>query len=374
MISSISLQNFKCYQQQSFDFSNLTIFCGNNSVGKSTAIQAFTLLLQAKFAEKIPFNGDLVCLGYYEDIHYFHNDQDDTIGIDISFDGNEVCWRGASERSNEDVLMRRETVPSSIEYFEKHLQSFQYIQAERLGPRDNYSNSQSLHHSDWLGASGEYTAEVLARIDGNKRFMHLSPDNKLVPNQNDCRIHPATKSYQVSHSIEAWMAEISPGFTLQSKTERMANVSYNAFQQHDGKNIRPANVGFGLSYALSVVTALVNAPVGGLLIIENPEAHIHPRGQSYLGRLIALTAEAGVQVVIETHSDHVINGIRVVAKCRESFRSDLFKLYFVSAGEKNEQSQVEAITLNDQGKLSNWPDGFFDQQTLDMTSIITGHQ
>lgn len=372
MISSIELHNFKCYTEKSFEFSNLTIFCGNNSVGKSTAIQALTLLLQADFSESIPFNGDLVSLGYYEDVHNHYDKEDDTISIKVTSGTSTAHWDCTGDSQNKEQLVRKIEQHLAVSYLKNHLHSFQYIQAERLGPRDNYGNSQSLRHSDWLGASGEYTAEVLAQIDSNKRFMHEASDHSEEPNRTDSRIHSSTKSYQISPNIEAWMGEISPGFTLQAKTERGANVSYNTFQQNGGRDTRPGNVGFGISYSLSVVTALVNAPVGGLVIIENPEAHIHPRGQSYLGRLIALTAEAGVQVIVETHSDHVINGIRVTAKCRESFDPEMFKLYYVSAGEKEQQSQVETITLNRAGKLSNWPAGFFDQQALDMTQIITG--
>ncbi|WP_180834594.1 AAA family ATPase, partial [Vibrio parahaemolyticus] len=65
---------------------------------------------------------------------------------------------------------------------------------------------------------------------------------------------------------------------------------------------------------LPIVLALLVTKPGGLVIIENPEAHLHPKGQSYLGRLIQRTAEAGVQVIIETHSDHLLNGIRVAAR------------------------------------------------------------
>ena len=53
---------------------------------------------------------------------------------------------------------------------------------------------------------------------------------------------------------------------------------------------------------------------GELIVIENPETHLHPKGQANLAKLIALVAEQGVQIIIETHSDHIINGLRVATK------------------------------------------------------------
>ena len=77
--------------------------------------------------------------------------------------------------------------------------------------------------------------------------------------------------------------------------------------------MRPTNMGFGVSYALPVITAGLLAPAGSLLVVENPEAHLHPAGQSRVGRFLAHLAASGVQVVAETHSDHVLNGVRLAA-------------------------------------------------------------
>jgi predicted ATPase len=74
--------------------------------------------------------------------------------------------------------------------------------------------------------------------------------------------------------------------------------------------VRPTNMGFGVSYALPIVLGALTAANGGLIIIENPEAHLHPAGQSQMGIFLARMASAGVQVIAETHSDHVLNGVR----------------------------------------------------------------
>lgn len=99
---------------------------------------------------------------------------------------------------------------------------------------------------------------------------------------------------------------------IKAQAFKHADITTNQYT-FGGESYRAVNVGFGLSYVLPIVLALLVTKPGGLVIIENPEAHLHPRG-SYLGRLIALAAEAGVQVVVETHSDHIINGIRLMPR------------------------------------------------------------
>jgi len=86
-------------------------------------------------------------------------------------------------------------------------------------------------------------------------------------------------------------------------------------------NIGQLMSGFGLSYTLPVITALLVGTLipNSLVIIENPEAHLHPRGQTEIARLIALCAQVGTQIIIETHSDHLFDGIRIAAKNKPGF-------------------------------------------------------
>src|SRR4029078_5782856 len=76
---------------------------------------------------------------------------------------------------------------------------------------------------------------------------------------------------------------------------------------------RPTNVGFGLSYSLPMITVLLSAIPSSIVLLENPEAHCHPRGQSQLARLIAMASKR-LQVIVETHSDHLMNGLRVAVR------------------------------------------------------------
>ena len=78
--------------------------------------------------------------------------------------------------------------------------------------------------------------------------------------------------------------------------------------------LRAVHTGDGLVQVLPIVVAALSAAEDSLLLIENPEANLHPAGQAHMGEFLAEVAAAGVQVILETHSDHVLNGIRRAVK------------------------------------------------------------
>lgn len=371
MIKSITLKNFKCYKHQSFDFSELTIFCGNNSSGKSTVIQALLLIMQNNFSSTLDLSGDYIQPGGYNDIHNRNADDDSLVLELVSKEGN-LSW-GYNEKEIEPQKQKEiEEIPlpllscSDKSIIEKLRQlykdNFIYLNAERWGPRSNYPYSIKRRSPYWLGINGEYAPQVLESIANSLQVMKAK----------DERIHlKLTEESVVSlaQNLYEWMGEISPGVFIRAQSLKDADITTNQYS-FGGQFYRAVNVGFGLSYVLPIVLALLTTKPGGLIIIENPEAHLHPKGQSYLGRLIALTAMAGIQVILETHSDHLLNGIRVVARLREDYKNGMAKVYFISSGD--EQSTVDLLPIDTDGEIPYWPNGFFDQQALDVKSIITG--
>ncbi len=103
-----------------------------------------------------------------------------------------------------------------------------------------------------------------------------------------------------------------------------------------------------------------------ILIIENPEAHLHPRAQSRIAEFFSKVASCGVQVIIESHSEHILNGLRVSALNPEIEinNDDLTINYF------NESFDSSKLVMDEKGKIANWPNGFFDQQELDLAEIF----
>lgn len=375
MITNVNLLNFKSYREEKLDFSMLTIFCGNNSVGKSTAIQAISIPLQSKFADKVELNGQLTEVGTIKDIHNKHP-KNEALKISLTIGSKDYCWGYHDYETH--IKKSRIELDSFDSYhafndieLQSILENFQYLQAERYGPRNNYDMATSNHfHTKWLGSKGEFTAEFLSNAENRERFFvggkYIGDDQEQDP-----RLHPSIKSSVLHDQINAWMAEISPGIKVSTKVIEQASVAISSYSQHSSDSLKPHNVGFGVSYVLSIVTAMLLTKVGGLIIVENPEAHLHPRGQSYLGRLIALTAQAGVQVIVETHSDHLINGIRLMPRLKKVDCKKI-KIYQVIADLTDKCSKALPITVNEQGELSDWPEQFFDQQFIDMDILISG--
>ena len=129
------------------------------------------------------------------------------------------------------------------------------------------------------------------------------------------------------------------------------------------------NVGYGVSYVLPIVIAVLSSSPGSLILIENPEAHIHPRAQAELMKLLMKAAKAGIQIIIETHSDHIVNGA-LVAIVNDPEYLQLVKAYYFERDERLHISKPCKLEILADGRISNPPVGFFDQIDIDMRTIM----
>ena len=176
-------------------------------------------------------------------------------------------------------------------------------------------------------------------------------------------------------NLEAWMAEITPGIKIKATTQKQYNsatLSYSFIQGTERTTeFKPQNVGFGLTYALPVVTAILRAQSGDLVIIENPESHLHPAGQAMVGKLCCLAASKGVQFFIESHSDHFLNGVRVAIK-KELIKNVDVSLFFMERPfeQANHSSIIHNPAIDSNGRLEYWPQGFFDEWDKQLDELI----
>ena len=168
-----------------------------------------------------------------------------------------------------------------------------------------------------------------------------------------------------------WLQEVSPGCHLdidETIQDDLLVAGYSFDQVGDARSNahRMTHAGFGLSYMLPVVVAFLSQP-GFLCLVENPESHLHPRGQTMLAILATQAAKSGVQLIVETHSDHFLDGVRIAVRNGLLDSEDTAIHYFERV---NGRTTVTSPTIDSDGRLSEWPTGFFDQHELNLSELL----
>lgn len=359
MINRIHLTNFKCFQQQTVDFKQMTLLTGVNSAGKSTVIQSL-LLLQQTFAERwaqpdVQLAGELVNLGLPEDV-LCSSAEDDAFKISVDCESKSFSLQACLEGKGLTT-----TIDGGAE---NDFPEFYYLNAERLSPDTLFPVPTAIQsYYNRIGNHGEYAAFLLHEHGDEKKF---SPGT-----ENPMLLAPGASSSSSSllQQTEAWLSLLGAPVRLRvdRPTGTDAVVLRFSFPDTSGTYYRPTNVGFGLTYAMPVFVAALYSPVGALLLVENPEAHLHPKGQSLMGRFLALAAACGIQVILETHSDHVLNGIRVAVKQCEIASDDVQINFFRQIAGR---SCVETPRIDTDGHIDLWPDDFFDEWDKQLSELL----
>ncbi|MEQ8949704.1 DUF3696 domain-containing protein, partial [Parvibaculum sp.] len=244
--------------------------------------------------------------------------------------------------------------------FNVHPRSFTYLCAERFGPRSILGSSPLPDHELEVGVQGEYCAHVLSVL-GSKI---LEDESRKHPSRQD------TTSMLLKYEVEQWLGEIARPVEITAERLPGSSVVKMSFRSHGGEWVSAPNMGFGISYALPIILSGLIARFDGLMIVENPEAHLHPAGQSRMGVFLAWLASKGVQVVLETHSDHVLNGIRRAIGEHRFLPAESALAYFFREDQPGEPHPLaDQLRFSNTGGISHWPPGFFDQYQIDVASL-----
>jgi predicted ATPase len=127
-------------------------------------------------------------------------------------------------------------------------------------------------------------------------------------------------------------------------------------------------MGSGVSFAMGVIISCLSAKPDDVVVIENPEIHLHPKAQSDLTEFLCFAANAGIQIVLETHSDHVFNGIRKAIVKKEISHTDTAVQFFQL--DDNALAHNTVIELNEHGRVVTHTKGLFDQFDDDLDQIL----
>ncbi|HHM20657.1 MAG TPA: DUF3696 domain-containing protein [Bacteroidetes bacterium] len=359
MIKRFEINNFKGLKEGDLSFGKLNLLAGLNGMGKSSLIQALLLLRHSDRIAEGVLNlnpEEFISLGRGKDVFYQYGEEKHISFIIENREGTRLKWDFDYAPQNDYLKSEqrydRHEIKNSFNLFSEN---FQYLQTERFGPRAFYPSS-SLHVNTLkqIGSKGEFAAHYIDEY-GIEDIIHP-----------DVLHHPSARSRSLTHELNAWLGEISPGTKLNttavSGTEMiLLDIQFETKNDYTNR-FRPSNVGFGISFVLPVVLALLMAKEDRLIIIENPEAHLHPRGQAELGKLMARAAATGAQLIIETHSDHILNSVRVSVKNGEINKDDVKIFFFDRKNTREEQySFITPVQIDRNGELSEYPENFLQE-------------
>ena len=382
MLQRIDLQFFKCFALLKLPIGPLTLLSGANASGKSSVMQALVLLHQTirdhEWSTRLMLNGTSIRLGtasaVIDDVFGRR-----TCGIALLDDDIACEWGFAGDRDELSMAVERVQITDkagsfnwqsdldlhkllpteyhdfiAFHHFSGRLHRLTYLSAERLGPRDHYA-LEDPQLTPVVGPAGEHAASVLYSGGDLPVLGSLA-----LPNAPPTRLH----------QIGARMEQFFPGCALSvEKVPRASAVALGLRTSNATDFHAPIHTGFGLTQVFPIVVAALSVGREDLLLIENPEVHLHPAGQARMGEFLAEVAAAGVQVMLETHSDHVLNGVRRAVR-RGSLAPGDVTLHFFRPRHDAEQdgvAQVQSPHLDGEGNIDDWPDGFFDQFDKDMS-------
>lgn len=367
MIKQINLQNFKCFENVKVKLAPFNLLSGLNGMGKSSLIQALLLLRQNYELNVIDkhliLNGELVQIGNYQDLLFqYAKSKEIIIEIETSKFGNGL-WKLTLGNVNDRLIVNSVIENNDIYKSSLFSNNFHYLTAERIGPRSYYDTStHKVINQNQMGIKGEFVANYLAEYE-----------KISIPIKN--LKHPSTQGDTLYEQLNAWLGEITPNTRIhveQNINMSLIALTYQFIGGKDvGNNFRPINVGFGLSYILSILVAILTSKPETLILLENPEAHLHPKAQAQVGKLLALAAANGIQLIIETHSDHILNGIRVAVKEGLISPEQANFLFFKKDVVDNRiKHYILNPKINNDGQIDDWPDGFFDEWDVQLTKLL----
>ena len=367
MIAGIRLENFKRFRDLSLRTADLTVLTGANGAGKTSVLHSLLLARQMTRQPQrshVELNGvDTLELGGAEDV--IHREASDDLAAVEVLDTEDRQWRWSFRAPVDKRTLNAAVVDRPVDYagaIAEPPPAFTYLCAERLGPRDVLSASAADAGELGVGSRGEFVAQVLASFERSR-----VRDGRLA-------VDPDTTATTLSgllHQTESWMARIVRPTQIDVEWFPDTSITRLRFKPPGlrAEWTRAPNAGFGISYALPVIVAALRAAVGGLLLVENPEAHLHPAGQSAIGGFLAQVAADGVQIFVETHSDHVLNGIRIsVAQGTAALQEEQAVIHFFR-DEDDGGTVVESMEVRRTGQLTDWPAGFFDQAQVDLAAL-----
>jgi predicted ATPase len=421
IINKLGLKNFKCFKEVEVDFSKITLLTGENSSGKSSLIYGLLAPFQSEGFPLYLFpNGKYVNMGDFEEIS-FKNLKNNKIEINFDVEGNMLPYKFKMETTWVLNLINKlpklycfkinridnnppSQYPKSIlevsfdnDFYQCNLYEKNNIQIVK---NLKIYDLDAIYNTGYLDTG---TTKDISEISNTLRTFHRWLKNQesyeLFNSIGSYRLYPERTYYQktisnrrILSSGEGYVDQI---LEWQEKGEGKY-VEFNEFISilkdlkllYDIKTHKLgggrfdlkvkvkkssnwaslADVGFGVSQLLPIIVADLQLPNGYPLIISQPETHLHPSIQAEFGTyLVKQVNQLEKQYIVETHSEYLINRLRLSIVKGEIEPEDVAVYYFENTAQ--EGSIAHRIEFTKHGQILNAPQGFFDTYMMDTMNI-----
>lgn len=383
MITEYLIRGYKSLREVSLNTGRLNVLVGANACGKSTVLQTMLLLRQSRGTagevHRLQLSGGLFEAGTVRDVLH----PEARAGIELGIRTREYYSQTLFSPEVPGEVDARQLIAGAPlrlppPLLDESGQGFAYLNAERIGPRVVY---QLPRPGDILtgpvGARGEFTTAFLARCRQSNRaasgnwFRLLQQTAEHMPEDLVLDEGSEKNLTRLDLAVKQVLAWIVPGIDFETSEQNpidSAQLSYIRDPSGTRTQVRPTHMGFGVSYSLPLIAAGIALSELGLLLVENPEAHLQPLSQSRMGIFLALVASRGTQVFAETHSDHLVNGVRLAVK-NHLLGAQEVRFFYFTKRRGDDSSSVRELAVLPDGNLSAWPEGFFDQIERDLARL-----
>ncbi len=430
MLTKITLENFKVFRYATeFPLAKINLLTGINGRGKSTMLQSILLFKQSieqnENTNRFFLNGSAMDLGTMQDLKNSQTDVEKPIKIGFEFldikipnhvikiaydlitkpnqedrnsltaeletcviesnigfrnridkfDSKKITIQRTNDNKHQETWYKENEEKKELDAKDGHnavqrflqlplvingnyqlkenikFNNIHYVAADRISPKPFYEKI-ALNHFISVDKTSKNTMSIVAQKKAEK--VH---ENLLLAGDN-----------QVIIQISKWLSEILDNQVSIEIDDSHPYIITLVFKMSNG-SFTPPNVGFAYSYILPIIVSGLIANEGEILIVENPEAHLHPKAQSRLTEFLAKVAATGVQVFVESHSDHILNALRVCVKQEKIAANDVNVLFF-SNDKITQEPKVSFPKIDEDGRIDVWEDDFFDEIDKNLMNLL----
>jgi predicted ATPase len=430
MIKKIYAKNYRAFEELDIDLSKINLFFGPNNSGKSSILSIINVLSQtlnsSDHTVPLLLRGANEDLGTYRDLVFNHDvTKEITIGIhsrqnvtyfakklksdyltgiiELKFGfrpkRHEVILNNINMRlleNNMELKIEKPKSPNSKNYYLTYSRFEDTVQNKKRKIHffDHFlpNLSYDLVDSDSLQYIRVFIMNFVRelksvefigpfRVPPYRSYMFSGESPASVGVHGDRAIDIMVMDHlkqrgkekrNIVNKISDWFKAcgISEKINIRTLSEKHFEVVLSHLASESEDNLM--DVGYGCSQVLPILVAGFNLGADSLLLVQEPEIHLHPKAQAELGTFFYELAQKSIQTIIETHSEHLMLRLQAhVADKNSSLNPDDVRVYYVYS--ENGSRKIRKMELNEDGFFKDpWPEGFFPERYAEAKKIAKG--